>query len=64
LNIKYKNEFFMFHLLLLFYLQSVIVLVFREEKTPEDEIKCWTFWHGRQHNSKQRILDVGKCIRT
>ncbi|CAG0912898.1 unnamed protein product [Notodromas monacha] len=38
--------------------RSVIVLVFREEKTPEDEVKSWQFWHGRQHNSKQRILDV------
>jgi hypothetical protein len=35
-------------------------LVFREEKTAEDEIKSWQFWHGRQHNSKQRILDVGE----
>ncbi|XP_076368056.1 uncharacterized protein LOC143255763 isoform X2 [Tachypleus tridentatus] len=38
--------------------RSVIMLVFREEKTPEDEIKAWQFWHGRQHSIKQRILDA------
>ena len=39
--------------------QSVVMLVFREEKTPEDELKAWQFWHSRQHSVKQRILDVG-----
>lgn len=41
------------------YLQSVIMLMFREEKSPEDEIKAWQFWHSRQHSVKQRILDAG-----
>lgn len=41
-------------------LQSVVMLMFREEKSPEDEIKAWQFWHGRQHSIKQRILDAGK----
>lgn len=41
-------------------LQSVIMLMFREEKSPEDEIKAWQFWHSRQHSVKQRILDAGK----
>lgn len=36
------------------------MLVFREEKSPEDEIKAWQFWHSRQHSVKQRILDAGK----
>lgn len=36
--------------------------MFREEKSPEDEIKAWQFWHGRQHSVKQRILDAGKCF--
>ena len=40
--------------------QTVVMLVFREEKTPEDEIKAWQFWHSRQHSVKQRILDVGR----
>uniref|UniRef100_A0A182MEV2 Grh/CP2 DB domain-containing protein n=1 Tax=Anopheles culicifacies TaxID=139723 RepID=A0A182MEV2_9DIPT len=37
---------------------SVIMLLFREEKSPEDEIKAWQFWHSRQHSVKQRILDA------
>ncbi|KOC59786.1 Protein grainyhead [Habropoda laboriosa] len=37
---------------------SVVMLMFREEKSPEDEIKAWQFWHGRQHSVKQRILDA------
>lgn len=45
---------------LLFFFQSVIMLMFREEKSPEDEIKAWQFWHSRQHSVKQRILDAGK----
>ncbi|GBP36544.1 Protein grainyhead [Eumeta japonica] len=40
--------------------ESVVMLVFREEKSPEDEIKAWQFWHGRQHSVKQRILDAGR----
>lgn len=38
------------------------MLMFREEKSPEDEIKAWQFWHGRQHSVKQRILDAGMYI--
>ncbi|XP_075525231.1 grainy head isoform X3 [Dermacentor variabilis] len=38
--------------------KSLIMLVFREEKSPEDEIKAWQFWHSRQHSVKQRILDA------
>jgi len=38
------------------------MLMFREEKSPEDEIKAWQFWHGRQHSVKQRILDAGKIV--
>lgn len=47
----------------LFCAQSVVMLMFREEKSPEDEIKAWQFWHGRQHSVKQRILDAGKITR-
>ena len=39
--------------------KSMIMVVFREEKTPEDEAKAWHFWHSRQHSAKQRILDAG-----
>ncbi|XP_025834270.1 protein grainyhead isoform X2 [Agrilus planipennis] len=38
--------------------KSIVMLMFREEKSPEDEIKAWQFWHGRQHSIKQRILDA------
>lgn len=34
------------------------MVVFREDKTYEDEIKTWQIWHKRQHTAKQRILDV------
>lgn len=37
--------------------------MFREEKSPEDEIKAWQFWHSRQHSVKQRILDAGMYTR-
>ncbi|KAG8254342.1 Grainyhead-like protein 2 [Homalodisca vitripennis] len=40
-------------------IKSIVMLMFREEKSPEDEIKAWQFWHGRQHSVKQRILDAG-----
>lgn len=38
------------------------MLMFREEKSPDDEIKAWQFWHSRQHSVKQRILDAGKWM--
>ncbi|XP_053204735.1 protein grainyhead-like isoform X2 [Panonychus citri] len=38
--------------------KSLVLLVFREEKLHEDEIKSWQFWHSRQHSVKQRILDA------
>uniref|UniRef100_T1IHN7 Grh/CP2 DB domain-containing protein n=1 Tax=Strigamia maritima TaxID=126957 RepID=T1IHN7_STRMM len=30
--------------------KSMIMLVFREEKSSEEEVKAWQFWHGRQHS--------------
>ncbi|CAB3407981.1 unnamed protein product [Caenorhabditis bovis] len=38
--------------------KSQLMIVFREDKTYEEEIKTWQFWHSRQHSSKQRILEV------
>ncbi|KFM66062.1 Protein grainyhead, partial [Stegodyphus mimosarum] len=38
--------------------KSVVMLMFREEKPPEEELKAWQFWHSRQHSVKQRILDA------
>ncbi|KAF8785141.1 grainyhead-like protein 1 homolog isoform X4 [Argiope bruennichi] len=38
--------------------KSVVMLMFREEKPPDEELKAWQFWHSRQHSVKQRILDA------
>ncbi|CAJ0954903.1 unnamed protein product, partial [Mesorhabditis belari] len=38
--------------------RSQLMVVFREDKTYEEEIKTWQFWHQRQHSAKQRILEV------
>ena len=38
--------------------KSIIMVVFREGKSIEDEMKYWNFWHTRQHSVKQRILDA------
>ncbi|XP_033738957.1 grainyhead-like protein 2 homolog isoform X4 [Pecten maximus] len=38
--------------------KSVIMVVFRDDKSLEDERKAWEFWHSRQHSYKQRVLDI------
>ena len=38
--------------------KSVVMLVFRDAKNPDDEINAWDFWHQRQPTSKQRIIDA------
>jgi len=38
--------------------KSIVMLLFREDKSTEDEAKAWQFWHSRQHSVKQRILDI------
>jgi len=38
--------------------KSVIMLVFRDAKNPEDELNAWDFWHQRQPTNKQRIIDA------
>ena len=38
--------------------KTVIMLVFRDSKSAEEEVKGWQFWHARQHSVKQRILDA------
>ncbi|XP_064606522.1 protein grainyhead-like isoform X2 [Liolophura sinensis] len=39
-------------------IRSVIMVVFRDDKTIDDEMKAWEFWHSRQHSIKQRIIDI------
>jgi len=38
--------------------KSVVMLVFRDAKLPEDETNAWEFWHGRQPSPNQRIIDA------
>jgi len=38
--------------------KSIIMLVFRDGKSEEEENMAWQFWHQRQHSVKQRIMDV------
>ncbi|KAM4736051.1 grainyhead-like protein 2 homolog [Anableps anableps] len=38
--------------------QSVIMVVFGEDKSRDDQLKNWKYWHSRQHTAKQRVLDI------
>lgn len=38
--------------------RSQIMVVFREDKTYDDEIKTWQLWYQRQSGARQRILEV------
>ena len=38
--------------------RSVIMVLFRDSKNPDDELKTWEFWHSRQHSDKQKVLDI------
>lgn len=44
------------------YFQSVVMVVFGEEKCRDDQLKHWKYWHSRQHTAKQRCLDIGKNL--
>ncbi|XP_069751756.1 grainyhead-like protein 3 homolog isoform X2 [Narcine bancroftii] len=37
--------------------RSVIMAVFDNGKTPEEQLKYWKHWHSRQHTAKQRVID-------
>lgn len=39
-------------------LQSVIMVVFGEDKCRDEQLKNWKYWHSRQHTAKQRVLDI------
>lgn len=49
-------------LLPLFQPQSVIMVVFGEDKCRDEQLKNWKYWHSHQHTAKQRVLDIGKMI--
>ena len=38
--------------------RSVIMVLFRDSKNPDDELKTWEFWHSRQHSDKHKVLDI------
>lgn len=40
--------------------QSVVMVVFGEEKCRDDQLKHWKYWHSRQHTAKQRCIDIGE----
>lgn len=51
------------HILSVIYnFQSVVMVVFGEEKCRDDQLKHWKYWHSRQHTAKQRCLDIGKKV--
>lgn len=43
-------------------LQSVVMVVFSEDKNRDEQLKYWKYWHSRQHTAKQRVLDIGKLL--
>uniref|UniRef100_A0A8C9DRP3 Grainyhead like transcription factor 1 n=1 Tax=Prolemur simus TaxID=1328070 RepID=A0A8C9DRP3_PROSS len=36
----------------------VIMVVFAEDKSREDQLRHWKYWHSRQHTAKQRCIDI------
>ncbi|KAM9723853.1 grainyhead-like transcription factor 2a isoform 1-T2 [Menidia menidia] len=38
--------------------QSVIMVVFGEDKCRDEQLKNWKYWHSRQHTAKQRVLEL------
>ncbi|KAK7930677.1 hypothetical protein WMY93_007072 [Mugilogobius chulae] len=38
--------------------QSVIMVVFGEDKSRDEQLKNWKYWHSRQHTAKQRVLEI------
>lgn len=36
------------------------MVVFAEDKSREDQLRHWKYWHSRQHTAKQRCIDIGK----
>lgn len=42
------------------YLQSVVMVVFDNDKVPVEQLRFWRHWHSRQPTAKQRVIDVGE----
>jgi len=43
--------------------QSVVMVLFRERHSFDEEQTAWELWHMRQHSFKQRVIDVGQLFR-
>ncbi|MGH0119792.1 UNVERIFIED_CONTAM: hypothetical protein FKN15_000876 [Acipenser sinensis] len=54
-TMTYLNKCQRFHCIIL---QSVVMVVFGEEKCRDDQLKHWKYWHSRQHTAKQRCVDI------
>lgn len=39
-------------------MKSVIHIVFGDQKSEEEQLRHWKYWHARQHTVKQRIIDI------
>lgn len=42
------------------YLQSMVMVVFDNDKVPVEQLRFWRHWHSRQPTAKQRVIDVGE----
>ncbi|XP_018121427.1 grainyhead-like protein 1 homolog isoform X6 [Xenopus laevis] len=38
--------------------RSVVMVVFADDKSREDQLRHWKYWHSRQHTAKQRCIDI------
>ncbi|XP_029973589.1 grainyhead-like protein 3 homolog isoform X2 [Salarias fasciatus] len=38
--------------------KTVVMAVFENDKTPEQQLRFWNHWHGRQPTVKQRVIDI------
>ncbi|XP_053314810.1 grainyhead-like protein 1 homolog isoform X2 [Spea bombifrons] len=38
--------------------RSVVMVVFADDKSREDQQRHWKYWHSRQHTAKQRCIDI------
>lgn len=43
-------------------LQTVVMAVFENDKSPEMQLRFWNHWHARQPTVKQRVIDIGMFI--
>jgi transcription factor CP2-like protein len=38
--------------------RSQVMVVFREDKSYDEELRTWMVWYKRQHSPKQRIIEI------